>query len=71
MAELEYPRLVYKPGAEGVGNAQPVWNIGYFEVRQVEDATELAEAVSDGWLQSPDEKPAEAKPAKGSKTASD
>jgi len=52
----EYPRLVYKK-AEG-GNSQPIWNLGTFEVLQVEDAEAEAAAVADGWMLSPADEPA-------------
>jgi hypothetical protein len=67
VAELEFPRLVYKK-AEG-GNSQPIWNLGTFEVLQVADQDALDAAVADGWLQSPDEQPADAKPARSKKAA--
>ncbi len=51
MADTDFPRAVYKK-AEG-GNSQPLWGLGSFEVRHVDDQDALDAAGKDGWSLSP------------------
>lgn len=52
----EFPRLLYKK-AEG-GNAQPVWNLGTFEVKEAADQDAVDAALADGWTLRPDDEQA-------------
>lgn len=68
MAETnEFPRLLYKK-SEG-GNAQPVWNLGTFEVKEAADQAEVDAMLADGWTLSPADEPAAPKPKRAPKAA--
>lgn len=69
MADNEFPRLVYKK-SEG-GNAQPIWNLGTFEVLECADQDAIDTAVADGWMLRPDDEPAPPKAKRAKSIAED
>lgn len=52
--DTEFPRLLYKPDANG----EPVWDLGNFAVLVVADQAAQDAALADGWTLRADGEPA-------------